>query len=311
MVPKVKEIRVGLCGVSWDYKQSLIPKVIERIAGKISWVSPEKADLVIIGPFECYLTKHKRNFTPKIFRRLDKKEIYLDKIKGIKLFHTNENVRSDKIKSDFSISFDYTPNNPNNLRFPYWMEFIDWSKEGISGQENSRFGRLINQEELLKPIDFSCGNREFKAAFFTSHLNEPRKELYSITKKYIEVDGYGAVFNKNIKSHSESGIMKNSILEKYSFNLCPENSMFPGYNTEKIPEAFASGCVPITWTVPGHNMDFNENAYLNLANHDDLSILNTPEILLDKYSKSPLINNRLSLEPLIKFLQNILTNSMG
>ena len=79
----MKDIRVGLCGVSWDYKQSLIPKIIEIIAGKILWVSPERADLVIIGPFECYLTKNKRNLTPKIFRKDDQKEIYLDSISSI------------------------------------------------------------------------------------------------------------------------------------------------------------------------------------------------------------------------------------
>jgi len=306
----VREIRIGLCGTSWDYKQSLVPKIIETIAGKISWVSPKKADLVIIGPFECYLSKQKRNLTPKILRKHDEKETYLDNIKGIKLFHTNENIRSDKVKVDFSISFDHTPNNPNNLRFPYWMEFIDWSKEGIVGQENPRFGRLINQEELLRPLDTSHRKRELRAAFFTSHLNEPRREIYYLLNKLIPIDGYGAFFNDRIKSHSDSGIKKNEILENYIFNLCPENSMFPGYNTEKIPEAFASGCIPITWTVPGHNKDFNQGAYINLALGSDLEFFkknfNNRNELYSRFYDQSLLLNRIDLNKLFDFLMRVI-----
>jgi len=304
----MNQIKVGLCGVSWDYKQSLIPKVIEKIAGRISWVPPEKADLVIIGPFDCDLNGYKRNYVPKFLRSSDEKKTYLDKIKGIKLFHTNENIRPDKVNADFSISFDHTPHNPKNFRFPYWMEIIDWSGEGIVGQENPRFGRLIKQEELLRPLELSRSQRQFKAAFFTSHLMEPKKEIYSFVNENITVDCYGAAFDKRIKNHSQSNFEKNEILNSYIFNLCPENSMYPGYNTEKIPEAIAAGCIPVTWTIPSENYDFSQDSYLNLADQGDIEFFN--ELCISKSISSdlkvfahPLLKERVSLEKLVDFLK--------
>jgi len=304
-------IKVGLCGVSWDYKQSLVPKVIEMIAGRITWVPPEKADLVIVGPFDCDLNAYKRNYVPKFFRARDVKETYLDKIKGIKLFHTNENIRPDKVKADFSISFDHTPHNPTNFRFPYWMEFIDWSKQGIKDQTNPRFGCLFDQDALLQPLDTQFYKRVFKAAFFTSHLVEPRNGLYALIKQFIDVDGFGAAFDSNIKNHAQSEIIKKQVLSDYVFNLCPENSMYPGYNTEKIPESFISGCIPITWTVPGKNLDFNHNAYINLADQNDLALLsqewedaNLNELLGDRL-ETPLLLKEISIDYLVGFLESV------
>lgn len=307
----MKDIRVGLCGVSWDYKQSLIPKIIEIIAGKILWVSPERADLVIIGPFECYLTKNKRNLTPKIFRKDDQKEIYLDSIKGVKLFHTYENVRPDKVKADFSITYDNLRFSPNNFRFPYWMEFIDWSNEGITGQSNPRFGRLISKKELMSPLKDSTFHRESKVAIFSSHLKTQREELLRFVSSFLKVDGFGKIFDKTIRSHSDSDLIKDHILSNYMFNLCPENSMHPGYNTEKIPEAFASGCIPLTWTMPGKNIDFNSLAYLNLADENDIEIFlsyidGNLKILKQRFQGQALLDKDVSIEGLIEFVKKIL-----
>ena len=304
-------IRIGLCGTPWDYKDSLIPKVIELVAGEIIWEDPRKADLVIVGPFDCALNKTKKNWVPKFFRSHDHKLSYLSDLSCVTLFHTNENIRPDKLKTDFSISFDETPHNSRNLRFPYWMELIDWSNQGIKGQANPRFGCLLDQDALLKPLGNQLSKRAFKAAFFTSHLVEPRKELYALTKQYIDVDGFGAAFDSNIKNHAQSGIVKKQVLSDYVFNLCPENSMHPGYNTEKIPESFMSRCIPITWTVPGENMDFNQNAYINLADKDDLEdfkrfSLNADNSLFDRVMDTPLLKKRLSIEPCMPFLENII-----
>ena len=46
--------------------------------------------------------------------------------------------------------------------------------------------------------------------------------------------------------------------------MCPENGLYPGYYTEKIPEAFYSGCLPITWADENIVADFNSRAFLNL-----------------------------------------------
>jgi hypothetical protein len=314
----MKPIRVATCGVPWDYKQSLIPLMIEKIAGKIEWASLNKADLVIVGPFECALNKRKKNLLPKPLRKKirDIEKTKLEDLSAITLFHTSENIRPDRVKTDYSIGFDFLPHAPNYFRFPYWMEFIDWSESGVDGQVNPRFGRLIKQAELLAPLKNSVFEREMKAAFFTSHLIEPRKELYSALKDIISIDGFGRAFSRNIKNHAESGIVKEEILKDYVFNFCPENSMHPGYNTEKIPEAFAAGCVPLTWTVPGENIDFNSEAYINLADDKDFQVFGDLVRtgrwgVLQRYMQHPLLSKPIGVDGLFQFLETVVLSAQG
>lgn len=53
-------------------------------------------------------------------------------------------------------------------------------------------------------------------------------------------------------------------MSNYKFNLCPHNSLYPGYYDEKITDFFHSGCLPITWCDSNVNHDFNSEAFVNL-----------------------------------------------
>jgi len=55
----------------------------------------------------------------------------------------------------------------------------------------------------------------------------------------ITCDKYG--------SHSRPVEDKNSLCSNYLYAFCPENSYFPGYVTEKLVQAYMSGCIPIYW----------------------------------------------------------------
>ena len=58
---------------------------------------------------------------------------------------------------------------------------------------------------------------------------------------------------------------KKELLSQYQINLCPENFIGQGYITEKIPEAFLSGCIPVTYCDPNDlKLDFNHKAVVNL-----------------------------------------------
>ena len=55
------------------------------------------------------------------------------------------------------------------------------------------------------------------------------------------------------------------MLKSYQYCLCPENSISPGYYTEKIPESFASQVFPIGWYLPDSINDFADGSHLNIA----------------------------------------------
>jgi hypothetical protein len=191
------------------------------------------------------------------------------------------------------------------------MEMIDWSHEGIAGNLNPRYGRLMNLDRLMHPLGSAFQMRQQKIALITSHLNEPRNLLFNQLKKFLPIDGYGAYFDHNIRNHHSSSFNKYDILQSYAYNLCPENSLYPGYVTEKIPEAFYAGSIPLTWIDPNVICDFNPAAFINLMPmvHDELNgfieFLESKSLQKDLAEQSLLIKQP-SLDQLKKFLLEIL-----
>jgi hypothetical protein len=144
-------------------------------------------------------------------------------------------------------------------------------------------------------------------------LREPRASIYKALNKIVSVKGVGAHFDESIKNHHASGFLKRDLLNQFTFNICPENGLYPGYYTEKIPEAFYSGCLPITWTDENVMADFNPSAFINLlpffkSGFDELQELLGSSAALTKFQTQALVVNSPSIEPLRAYLKDILRN---
>jgi hypothetical protein len=311
---KLKSIKLATHGVAQDFQTSLFPAIVRSLGYEPIWSNASNSDLVIIGPFLA--EKKPFNWVPKplrplIFNTKNGASTGQPKRNGPpKILITGENVRHDFCNCEYAISFDLGISNPKHFRLPYWMEMVDWSREGVEGNTNPRYGRLLNLDRLMQPLGNEFLSRPQKAAIFASHLREPRRTLLNTVKKQIEVIEYGRSFNQNVKNHLESGIIKYDELKKVAFNLCPENGMHPGYYTEKIPEAFMAGCLPITWTDENIRADFNPKAFINLApmssnNFAELQEILHSKILLNTYAEQALLIRGLSIEPLKMFVKNI------
>lgn len=315
----LKPIKIATQGVAKDFSSSLFPAILESLGYKPIWTKLELSDLVVIGPF--WEQKKSFNWIPKPLRPIlgnfgsiqSKKN---DEQQGpLKLFITGENVRHDFYHCDYAITFDLGVTNSSHFRMPYWMEMVDWSGEGVTGNQNPRYGRLLSLERLMQPLGKDFLSRPQKAAIFASHLREPRGTLLEAVKQQIEVVEFGRSFDQTVKNHLESGIIKYDELQKVAFNLCPENGMHPGYYTEKIPEAFMAGCLPITWVDENVKTDFNPNAFINLApmSHNHFSelqeILHSQKIL-SAYAEQALILNKPSIEPLKNFIRSIIQEAL-
>lgn len=315
----MKNIRIATLGTPHDYQYSLLPIAINALGYKIDWVAPTKADLLILGPF-LDPQKKKYGWCPKPLRSLVssvdqplQELLNTRKYQPIKLFHTQENVRFDQVQADYSISFDLGVQSDKHLRFPYWMEMLDWSHEGITGNTNPRYGELMKISTLMSPLGKQFLARGNSCAMLSSHLREPRGSLYRAIEKIISTQGFGSHFDKSIKDHHSSGFLKKDILEKFSFNLCPENGLYPGYYTEKIPEAFNSGCLPITWADENISADFNPNALINMLNlaesgYESISLTLLNPKILERYKDEALIIKKPSIEKFSNFLRKILRN---
>jgi hypothetical protein len=318
----MKTIKISLIGTPHDYHQSLLPVIIRAHGYHILWVKPSLCDLQIRGPF---FPKNKKRYRwlPKFARPFASNlELALKDGLGARsnapltLFHTAENIRHDAVEADYSISFDLSVHSNKHFRFPYWMEMIDWSHEGIHGNQNPRFGKMLSISQMMRPLGNDFLRRPRSAAIFSSHLREPRATLVKAIESIIPTKGFGSYFDKKILSHHNSGFNKNDILQRFAFNLCPENGLSPGYYTEKIPEAFVAGCVPLAWTDTNVCADFNPNSFINLEpmtwqGFDPLKdIINSPVQLKD-FAEQPLLLVAPSIEPMKEFLKEILRQALS
>jgi Glycosyltransferase family 10 (fucosyltransferase) C-term len=311
-----KTIRIALSGVAEDYIASLVPLIIKSFGYTIEWTSSRVADLIIFGPF--WKPSKELRWAPRALRPAVQaliKRMHSDN-RPLTLFQTAENLRHDHIPCDYSLSFDLAVNNLQHHRHPYWMEMLDWSHEGISGNANPRYGRLLSLERLMQPLGTTFLQKPHKAAIFASHLREPRATLVRELDAYIDVHGFGPIFDKSIQHHSSSGFTKLEVLKDYAFNLCPENSLYPGYYTEKVAEAFYSDCLPLTWTDESVSVDFNSNAMINLAPMMKDNFKKFPDIIesdtmLSRIAAEPLLLQPPTIEHLKIFVKNMVMDALS
>ncbi|QWD98752.1 hypothetical protein C2740_01290 [Polynucleobacter sp. MG-5-Ahmo-C2] len=312
----MRSIRISTAGSPSDYSHGLLPIIAQSLGYQLDWVKSSHADLLILGPFIKPETK-KLKWCPKPLRPSLQSALNLMPLRAsppLRLFHSAENLRHDTILADYSISFDLNVSQANHFRLPYWMEMIDWSHEGITGNHNPRYGQLMKIERLMQPLGNRFLQKKKAAAFLSSHIREPRKTLFEAVQKVMPVTGFGAHFNKNIENHHRSGFLKQELLQEFGFNLCPENGMHPGYYTEKIPEAFFADCLPMTWTDENVKVDFNPNAFINLApmawcNYFPLrELVNSPQMLED-YASQALLLETPSILPFRDFVKRVLEDA--
>jgi hypothetical protein len=312
---------------------SLIFNLIKNLSNrKVIFAEPNDADILIMGCYNIenissrlYNNFSRRLKSAKINKIIDRfqQSTFFRKYQPLKIFYTTENFRHDAVKADFSITWNLGVDSKNHLRIPPWKENIDWSNYGIVREPSFfyekekytfnniiRFGNFYNLKELLEPQgDFFLKKKNM--CIFTTLLNEPRKSIYEIFSKNFIVDGYGKYFDKSIKNHNESNFTKKHIMQNYAFNLCPHNAIYPGLYEEKVPEAFLSKCLPITWADQNIDYDFNSKAFVNLNDHikdnfkEIIYLLKQREYLL-RFVQQPLILEEPDLKGEINFVKRII-----
>ena len=293
-----------------DFKNLLLFQTLNKFA-KIKFCDPNNCDLFIYGPY--FKVSKKNKYCPKFLRKyLISPYPWKRKLKPLTLFYSCENLRWNMYETDFSISSDLGVNDPNHFRLPYWMECLDWTHYDLHDRQNIRYGSLVEINSLTNGIEKKdLKISKDKIIFFASHLKEPRRSLLNKLKKFYTVDCYGPIFNKNIKDHNKSGFFKKDLIKNYKFSFCPENSIYPGYVTEKIPEAYASKSIPITWIDLNFSHDFQSDSVINLYNDAANNYENIDSLIADYVTNSkfeiPLLKNKPCLNNFFLFVKKIIS----
>ena len=301
----VKELRIALDGCYpsfWDtdlvmrtIRSSFRPQLVSRLSAH---------DLLIRGPFSRGSKRLRvTDAATQLWQRL-RTNIY----EPLSLHVCSENHLLPNYQSYIQSGCDYgigheIINDSTYFRSPHWHNYIDFSAVGIHGPEFwPRLGVPIQINELTQPIHWNSGGSP-TAIFVTSNMTSERQILMSELVKIIPITGFGKAFNSSIRDHTSSGFIKRDLLRGYQYCFCPENSLAPGYYTEKIPEAFISGAIPISYCDSKLDIDFSKKALINLADFFDGTTLDVPKLQMlfdgikarQELLSTPLIDYDLSL----------------
>jgi len=220
-----------------------------------------------------------------------------------------ENIRPDYRLYPFSVSCDFDDYGGHNVRCPVWYSQIQWSPDMIvpkpSGNGAHNHEPLVPLSTLMTPRTEPYVPREKFCAIVASAFEPFRMINAGMLNSIGPVDAYGRAFGKENDTRS-----KYEILQDYTFSLCFENSVFPGYYTEKPLHAWVAGTVPLYFSDGGVAEDFNVLALVNRYKYysqkeflDAVRYFSTHQDTLEQIWREPLILKEPSLTPVIEFLK--------
>lgn len=228
------------------------------------------------------------------------------------IMYIGENIRPSFLNYGHSLSFDYDDYDGRNCRLPLWYSRLEW--EGFKYMVRKP-NRLHHGYEQLIPINRLTGRREVDESFDTKKFcaliaNNPeglRVNLFNTLSQYKQVDGYGNMFGNPLVQS------KFDVLPHYKFCLCPENSIYEGYVTEKIVDAYAGGCIPLYSGTISVSDEMNSDSFINYRIFNSMSefvgqvkyVDNNFQAYMDMY-RQPLLRHKPSLNHALAFMHNIM-----
>ena len=179
------------------------------------------------------------------------------------IFFTGENERPPFGAWDCYLSFDLNSYGGRNAYLPlWWITSSDLIRPTISPY----LGRPITIDEMLKPREVNFQQRKKFCVAFIGKAYPFRMQAIAALSSIGKVDVYGGIARN---SGSKAALAKFETAQQYKYVFAFENDLFPGYVTEKAPEAWATGAIPLYWGADPAGY-LNQDALLNLEKFENL-----------------------------------------
>jgi hypothetical protein len=222
------------------------------------------------------------------------------------IFFTGENERPPFGDWDCYLSFDLNSYGGKNAYIPLW-----WitSSDLIQPTVSPYLGRPITIDEMLKTREVEYKSRKKFCVAFIGKAYPFRMQAIAALSAIGKVDVYGGIARN---SNRKAALAKFETAQKYKFVFAFENDLFPGYVTEKAPEAWATGAIPLYWgSDPAGYL--NQDAMINLANYENLDsftervgdVARNPQ-LWSSIANQPILNRKPDLEEVLSVLRKAL-----
>ncbi len=237
----------------------------------VKFVSEKEADILFFSTFDGNETKK----IPKI------------NFDGSKIFWTGENCRINMNNCDYAFGFDYEEKikNKNYLRLPLYVYY--------------GAGKNLIKEKNYNPKNIISSKIKFCNYIYSKDTKE-RVEFFKELSKYKKIDAPGKSMNNCAplppaklallikltqipesltKKHTISSLISRHIgnwrtavinyQKNYKFSFAFENSLYPGYTTEKIYHPMLANSIPIYWGNSEIGRDFNTKSFVNWHDYND------------------------------------------
>ena len=225
------------------------------------------------------------------------------------IMYIGENVRPSFHGYNYSLSFDHDSYGGRNFRLPLWYSRLAWpgfeQKPRRDNHHNHGYEQLIPVHALTRSRKLDLEPKDKFCALIANNPEGLRINLYSSISQYKQVDGYGNMFGNPLRKS------KLEVLPEYKFCLCPENSIYDGYVTEKLIDAYAGLTVPVYSGDVSVAEDFNSKAFLNYQENKDMGRFvqsigdyDTKETWYEHMYTQPLLLKEPSLNQAIAFVMN-------
>ncbi len=222
------------------------------------------------------------------------------------IFFTGENERVPFGDWDCYLSFDLNSYGGRNAYLPLW-----WitSSDLIRPTVSPYLGRPITIDEMLRKRVVDYKSRKKFCVAFIGKAYPFRMQAIAALSEIGKVDVYGGIARN---SNKKAALTKFETAQQYKFVFAFENDLFPGYVTEKAPEAWATGAIPLYWgSDPAGYL--NQKAMINLADFQNLESF-TKQVhevaensqLWSAIASQPILKRRPDLEKVLHVLRTAL-----
>lgn len=152
------------------------------------------------------------------------------------------NPESKEIQETYDIvmGFNKTSKEKKQYRFPLWLMYYPYYKIGDEGDDIMKYLERTRNKNLNK-------EKRYLASCVASHDRYgQRRAICNAVSKYGNILCPGT-FIGNVPKIGGENEDKIEFISGGVFNICPENSAYPGYYTEKVIQALEGGTIPIYW----------------------------------------------------------------
>ncbi len=259
----------------------------------IDIVDINDADIILIGPYAS-IQKSVRQKKNQII-----------------IYGSGENTRPDYRFCDISLTLDSSTYEGRNVRVPAWTGEFDFFGDNPKATFNKETTDYIQARNKPPRLDSFDPLKKFIAIFSTYEQNRI-SVLNAIESKIDSEKKIGLLWGNGEPNRSADMLFnaKKLLLNGYAFNLCFENSIAPGYITEKVLHARMAGCLALTYAHPTINKDYKLDGVLNFHDYLDIDkfILEISNLVknpqeLDKLRGSEIFSERIDINRIIKEVQ--------